>query len=82
MRLTKQDGEMDQSRVLLALALAEGVARGDHAVDELVIAGFNDLDEAAAHAYLAGFLLELLSHSRKEALPATAGYVRDLLMRN
>ena len=79
----RQDEQMEQPRVLLALALAEGVARGDHAVDELVIAGFNDLEEAAsAHAYLAGFLLQVLAHSRSGSLPETAGYVRDLLMRN
>lgn len=71
---------MDQPRVLLALALAEGVARGDHAVDDLVIAGFNDLEEAAAaHAYLAGYLLQVLAHVRNEPIPATAGYIRTLL---
>ena len=66
----------------MALSLAEGVARGDPSVDQVVVAGFTDLGEAAeAHAHLAGFLLQTLANERSEPLSETANYVRGLLAR-
>ena len=71
---------MDRPPVKIALALAEGVARGDSDADGLLVAGFDSVEEAArAHAYLAGFLLELLARSRSEDVTATVGYVRTKL---
>jgi len=63
-----------------ALNLVEGAARGDTNVDPLLIEAFDNLDEAArAHAYLAGFLLQLLAHERHEGVASTATRVRRLL---
>jgi hypothetical protein len=66
--------------VNVALALARGVARGDTGADDLLVAGFNSVEEAAqAHAYLAGFLLQLLAAARAEEVTATVEYVQAKL---
>jgi hypothetical protein len=71
---------MDRPPVKVALGLAEGVARGDTDAEALLVAGFNSVDEAArAHAYLTGFLLQLLAHTRSEDLRSTVRYVRAML---
>lgn len=64
----------------LALALVEGVARGDHDADALITTGFDSVETAArAHAYLSGFLLQLLADRRSETPQETAAYVRVVL---
>jgi hypothetical protein len=71
---------MDTPLAKLALALAGGVARGDPDADALVVEGFNSVEEAArAHAYLSGFLLEMLAHARREPVLATLDFVRSKL---
>lgn len=71
---------MDRPPVKVALGLAEGVARGDSDADALLVVGFDSLEQAArAHAYLSGFLLELLAHHRSENIVATMKYVRSVL---
>ncbi len=73
-------GGMDSRKALVALALAEGVARSDHSADALIVAGFDSHEEAAlAHAYLVGFVIQLLAEERNEGVRATAAYVRRLL---
>jgi hypothetical protein len=65
----------------VALALAEGMARGDSDADALLVTGFNSLDEAArAHAYLSGFLLQLLADARSEDIMVTVAYVGFTLL--
>lgn len=71
---------MDRPPVKVALGLAEGVARGDTDADALLVAGFDSAEQAAlAHAYLSGFLLQLLAHHRSEDIVATVKYVRSHL---
>ena len=71
---------MDRPPVKVALGLAEGVARGDADADALLLDGFDSVEQAArAHAYLSGFLLELLAHHRSEDIVATVTYVRSML---
>ena len=71
---------MNRPAVKVALGLAEGVARGDSEAEGLLVAGFDSAEEAArAHAYLTGYLLQLLADARDEDLPATAHYVRNML---
>jgi hypothetical protein len=66
----------------LALAVAEAAARGDEAADGLLVDAFADLDEAAvAHAYLSGWVLQLLAASRGEDVASTLAYVRSTLDR-
>ena len=63
-----------------ALALAQGVANGATEVDPLLVEGFNSVGDAArAHAYLAGFVLQLLADVRHEPVSDTVGYVRSKL---
>jgi hypothetical protein len=70
----------DKRLATLALALADGVARGDPASDDLLIEAFDDLAEASrAHAYLTGFLLQLLAEERQEEATATMRYVRSVI---
>jgi hypothetical protein len=67
---------VDRPPIRVALALAEGVARGDSDADALLVTGFNSLEEAArAHAYLSGFVLQLLADARSEDLMVTVAYV-------
>jgi hypothetical protein len=76
----RHDLQMDRPPVTVALALAEGVVRGDTDADALLIAGFDSVEEAArAHAYLSGFVLELLADCRSEDITATVKYVRSKL---
>ena len=71
---------MDRPAVKVALGLAEGVARGESEAEDLLVAGFDSVEEAArAHAYLTGYLLQLLADARHEDVPATADYVRNKL---
>lgn len=71
---------MNSRSAAIALSLAQGVANGDPTVEQVLIAGFADLAEAAeAHAYLAGFLLQTLATGRSEPVADTASYVRRLL---
>jgi hypothetical protein len=66
----------------LALAVAEAAARGDETADGLLVEAFTDLDEAVvAHAYLSGWVLQLLAASRHEDVAATLDYVRSTLTR-
>ena len=63
-----------------ALALVEGVARGEQAADNLLIDAFSSLEEASrAHAYLCGFMLEVLAAAFGENATGAAVRVRDLL---
>lgn len=69
---------MDRPSVKVALSLAEGLARGDTDADPLLVTGFDSVEQAArAHAYLSGFLLQLLAHHRSEDIVATVNYVRS-----
>jgi hypothetical protein len=70
----------DRDLARLALSLVEGTVRGDPAADELLVDGFGDLGEAArAHAYLAGFVVEILAESRQETTAQTCALVRHML---
>lgn len=74
---------MDHRRAMTALALAEGVARDDPTVDQVLVQAFDDMAQAAeAHAYLAGFLLQTLASASSEPIANTATYVRSLLQRS
>ena len=65
-----------------ALALVEGVARGERAAENLLVDAFASVDEAArAHAYLCGFLLQLLAEAHDENPAAAAARVGDHLKR-
>lgn len=78
-RLSHHRG-VDRPPVKVALGLAEGVARGDPDADALLVDGFDSVEQAAcAHAYLSGFLLELLAHHRSEDIVTTVKYVRTVL---
>jgi hypothetical protein len=66
---------MDPDRRLarVALSLVEGMVRGDPSTDPLLVEAFTGLEEAArAHAYLCGFLLQLLAHERGESVGGRA----------
>jgi len=70
----------DHDLARLALSLVEGTVRGDSAADDLLADGFGDLDEAArAHAYLTGFVVEVLAECRHETPAQTCAFVRRLL---
>ncbi len=74
------DAERRRARARVALSLVEGVARGDEAAEDLLVDAFDGLgDAAAAHAYLAGFVLQALADARGEPLARTCSYVRALL---
>ena len=65
-----------------ALALVEGVVRGEQAAENLLVEAFSSVDEAAhAHAYLCGFMLQMLATANDESHTASAARVRDLLSR-
>ena len=65
-----------------ALALVEGVVRGEQAAENLLVEAFSSVDEAAqAHAYLCGFMLQMLAAAHDESPTAAAARVRDLLSR-
>jgi hypothetical protein len=64
----------------LAVLVAEAAARGDDSADGLLVDAFSSLEEAAtAHAYLSGWVLQLLAASRGEDVAATLAYVRRTL---
>jgi len=70
----------DHDLARLALSLVEGTVRGDSAADDLLAEGFSDPGEAArAHAYLTGFVVEVLAESRQETPAQTCAFVRRLL---
>jgi hypothetical protein len=70
----------DRELARLALSLVEGTVRGDPAADDLLAEGFGDLDEAArAHAYLTGFVIEVLAEMRQETPAETCALIRQLL---
>ena len=78
----RDDQAMDEHRRLasLALHLIEGAERGDEHADALLADGFETHTAAAlAHAYLAGFVLQLLAGERGEPIEATVAHVRLLL---
>lgn len=73
---------MDEHRRLanLALHLIEGAERGDEQADALLADAFDSHAAAAhAHAYLTGFVLQLLASERREPMEATIARVRGLL---
>ena len=73
---------MDAQLAKVALALEEGLARGDTDAEALLTSGFDLVETAArAHAYLAGFLLQLLAEARGEDPTATVVYVQYMLDR-
>ena len=75
---------MDDRRTLAvrALSLSAGVARADAAAEDLLVDAFDTLEEAAeAHAYLAGFLLEVLAGQRREDVDRTRAHLLTLLDR-
>jgi hypothetical protein len=62
------------------LSLVEGSANGDEHADALLADALGTHETAArAHAYLSGFLLQLLATERGEPVPATVARVRLLL---
>ena len=64
----------------LALHLVEGSGRGDEQADALLAEAFQSHAMAAlAHAYLTGFVLQLLAEERRESMEATVARVRLLL---
>jgi hypothetical protein len=64
----------------MALSLVEGLLRGDPAASGLLVDTFDSVeDAAAAHAYLAGFLLQCLAVRRSEDFTTTVAFVRHLL---
>jgi len=70
---------MDEHRRLanLALHLIEGAERGDEQADALLAEAFESHASAArAHAYLTGFVLQLLASERRQPMEATVARVR------
>ncbi len=64
----------------LALHLIEGSERGDERADALLAEAFESHASAAlAHAYLTGFVLQLLAEERREPMETTVARVRLLL---
>ena len=56
--------------------------RGDEDADGLLVDAFCSLEEAArAHAYLSGWVLQLLAASRGEDMATTLAHVRETLAR-
>jgi hypothetical protein len=73
---------MDREAVGLALSLAEGVALGDAGADDLLLDAFDSVEDAArAHAYLAGFLLQVVAAERQEPVSSSTAHMRRLLGR-
>ena len=73
---------MDEHRRLarLALHLVEGAQRGDEHADSLLADAFETHATAAlAHAYLTGFVLQLLASGRGESIEEAVARVRLLL---
>ena len=74
---------MDDRRRLAALALnlVEGSEAGDEHADALLADALGSHETAAlAHAYLNGFVLQLLADERQESIGATIARVRLLLV--
>ena len=74
---------MDDRRRLasLALSLIEGSESGDEHADALLAEAFGSHETAAqAHAYLSGFILQVLATERGESVEQTASRVRQLLL--
>ena len=75
---------MDDRRRLavLALNLVAGSEQGDRHADALLADALGSHATAAqAHAYLSGFLLQVLAVERHESIEATSSRVRLLLQR-
>jgi len=73
---------MDREAVRLALSLAEGLTRNDSDAEGLVLDAFDSIEAAArGHAYLAGFLLQVLADERNESVADAAEHLRRLLAR-
>jgi hypothetical protein len=76
------DREMDDRRKLarLALSLVEGSENADAHADALLADAFATHETAAlAHAYLSGFILQVLATERSESVEQAASHVRRLL---
>lgn len=74
---------MDREAARLALSLAEGAASNDSRADGLAVDAFDSVEDAAqAHAYLTGFLLQVLANERQETVQASAEHVKGLLNRS
>lgn len=76
------DRPMDEHRRLagLALHLVEGAEQGDEHADALLADAFETHAVAArAHAYLTGFVLQLLAGERGEPVGDVIARVRRLL---
>ncbi len=77
------DRDMDDRRRLasLALSLIEGSESGDENADALLADAFETYETAAwAHAYLSGFILQVLASERGESVERAASRVRQLLL--
>ena len=77
------DRDMDDRRRLasLALSLIEGSESGDEHADALLADAFGTHQTAAqAHAYLSGFILQILATERDESVGQAASRVRRLLL--
>lgn len=74
---------MDDRRRLasLALSLIEGSENGDEHADDLLAEAFETYETAAqAHAYLSGFILQVLATERGESVEQATSRVRQLLL--
>ncbi len=79
----RHDRHMDDRRGLagLALSLIEGSEGGDEHADALLADAFGTHETAAqAHAYLSGFILQILATERNESVGQVASRVRRLLL--
>lgn len=77
------DRDVDDRRRLasLALSLIEGSESGDEHADALLAEAFGTHETAAqAHAYLSGFILQVLATERSESVEQAASRVRRLLL--
>lgn len=77
------DRDVDDRRRLasLALSLIEGSESGDEHADALLAEAFGTHETAAqAHAYLSGFILQVLATERSESVEQAASRVRQLLL--
>ena len=64
----------------LALSLVEGSVQGDPHADALLADALGSHETVAyAHAYLSGFILQLLATERRESMKETTAHVRRLL---
>lgn len=74
---------MDDRRRLAALALSliEGSENGDEHADALLADAFGTHETAAkAHAYLSGFILQVLATDRRQSIEEAVARVRRLLL--